>query len=343
MRQPYAKLMAVMWEEGSEFRRLPALAQRTYMVLISQPNISNCGVLPCSPKRWAKMACDTTVADLEAALSALVDTSYIVIDDETDELWVRSWMKYDGLINIHNGAKGVARSISAVLSATLRNRVIRTALTLAPQGQRTHFEDPSQDPSEGSSQDPYEDPYEDPSQDPSEGRSNGLGKSLTNGLRKSLTNYNDSSSNNNDNSEQQQQRNPDGSDPVDNPAVAAAAAARFLEAMDEALELRRQTTDVRNNTSWERTTRAGQLTDYGDTIRQLLTDPECTPDRAARIALGVEQPHTPPGQQAWHADPHCTVCPGDGWVKNHEDRLVRCACWRPDPYLAAVRHLRGAS
>lgn len=139
MREPYAKLVASMWEEGSDFRCLPSRLQRAYFVLISQPNISHCGVLPCAFRRWGNLAPDTTPASFEADVASLVEGRYLFIDDNTDELWVRSWMKYDGLMAINNGPKGIARSIEAVLSATLRAMCRSAAFDLAPDRHRALF------------------------------------------------------------------------------------------------------------------------------------------------------------------------------------------------------------
>lgn len=140
MREPYAKLVASMWEEGSDFRNLPSQLQRAYFVLISQPNISHCGVLPCAFRRWGNLAPDTTPASFEADVASLVEGRYLFIDTNTDELWVRSWMKYDGLMAINNGPKGIARSIEAVLSATLRAMCRSAAFDLAPDRHRALFQ-----------------------------------------------------------------------------------------------------------------------------------------------------------------------------------------------------------
>lgn len=46
---------------------------------------------------------------------------------------------------------------------------------------------------------------------------------------------------------------------------------------------------------------------------------------------------------ATHRDPDCDVCDIDGFFRNDEDRLERCACLRTVPYLAEVIQLREES
>lgn len=247
MKQPYAKLISAMWSEDSDFRTLPALAQRAYMVVISQPNISNCGVVPLAVKRWAGLAPDTEPADIERALAVLSAERYIVVSEATDELWVRSWMKYDGLMAIHNGPKGIARSIEAVLSGSLKRTVRSAAYVIAPQAHRSLFEPPHQPPPQGGS------------------------------------NYSSSSSNdyNYDNDSSSAGAPDAGTDgePVETDAALAAA-------LGHALDLRRaHTKDIRNPTAWERGAATGIARDYTISIQAFLAAGE-TPLEAATHALG---------------------------------------------------------
>jgi hypothetical protein len=145
MASPYAKLSGqALWAEGSDFRTLTREEQRVYFVLVTQPNISHCGVLPCNPRRWSRLAADETMESLEATLDLLAAKRYIVIDADSDELWVRTWMKWDGMIMMGNGGKAVARAIDSVLSASLASEARAAALTLAKDRDRGLFEAASQ-------------------------------------------------------------------------------------------------------------------------------------------------------------------------------------------------------
>lgn len=150
MASPYCKMHGQpLWGEDSHFRTLPRLVQRCYLIVTTQPNMTHCGVVPLNPRRWSGLAPDDTIADFEASLDILAAEDYVVIDIGTDELWVRSWMRYDGLLQIHNGAKGVARAIDSVLSRSLAQRCRTEALRLCRESDRSLFEPPSQPPPKG--------------------------------------------------------------------------------------------------------------------------------------------------------------------------------------------------
>lgn len=84
-----------MWEPGSEFRQLSPLAQWAYMMLLSQPQISNLGMLAYTPEKWVRLAIGATPPQLEAAIGELEERRYLIIDRETGELLVRTFIKHD--------------------------------------------------------------------------------------------------------------------------------------------------------------------------------------------------------------------------------------------------------
>lgn len=79
-----------------DFTSLSASAQRVYWTVYSQPNINLCGTIALTVGRWAKLASDTTVEDIWTALKELEAAGYVIIDTETEELLVRSFVRWDG-------------------------------------------------------------------------------------------------------------------------------------------------------------------------------------------------------------------------------------------------------
>lgn len=126
----WTKLHRSIWADP-DFTSLPASAQRTYLSLISQPDISHCGVLAMTIRRWATLAADLTPAGIEADLVTLEQARFIVCDPVTEECWVRTYMQYDGLSRVHNGDKAIASAIDRVLSPALRH----TITTLVTRGE----------------------------------------------------------------------------------------------------------------------------------------------------------------------------------------------------------------
>ena len=88
--------MVDIWTDR-EFLALPPTAQRLYMFLISQPDIAHDGVLALRERRWAGSASGLTAASVVDDLVALAAARFVVIDQTTEELLVRSFIRRDGV------------------------------------------------------------------------------------------------------------------------------------------------------------------------------------------------------------------------------------------------------
>lgn len=143
----FVKLFRSIWQD-SEYLHLSASQQRLYLLLISQPDISHCGVLPITAGRWARLAADTTPELVRTDLAALEAARFIECDWSTEELLVRTYMSYDGLHKIHNGDKALATAAARILSPALANSV---RSLLAP---------PTKAPTEAPKQAPTEQPQQ---------------------------------------------------------------------------------------------------------------------------------------------------------------------------------------
>jgi hypothetical protein len=96
MARQYAPLHTEIWNDN-EFVRLPSQAQRLYLLAISQPNISWCGVVPYTSRRWANLAGDTAPRTITKAAGDLAKSGLVLLDEDSEELWVRSFIKYNSL------------------------------------------------------------------------------------------------------------------------------------------------------------------------------------------------------------------------------------------------------
>lgn len=95
MARSYGAVKVSVWEVTSDFRRLELAAQWGYMMLISQPQLNNLGVLPYAPEKWHRFAADINRDALHGIIDQLVEHHYVVVDTETDELLVRTFIKHD--------------------------------------------------------------------------------------------------------------------------------------------------------------------------------------------------------------------------------------------------------
>ena len=73
--------------------------------------------------RVAMMSADGTVEDLNAAAGELEDNKFIVVDEETEEVLIRSFVKHDGLMKSPNLAAALAREYGNVYSKRIREVV----------------------------------------------------------------------------------------------------------------------------------------------------------------------------------------------------------------------------
>lgn len=88
--------MATVWNDP-DFIAMPATAQRMFMFLLSQADLSHAGLIPMRANRWARKASDTTPKSIRADLARLGDDGFIVLDDETEEVLIRTMVRNDGV------------------------------------------------------------------------------------------------------------------------------------------------------------------------------------------------------------------------------------------------------
>ena len=70
-----ARIFTSIWDDP-DFLSLPPGAQRLYMFLLSQRELTYCGTMPLRPMRWARKATGLSLADIEQDLKELEGTAY---------------------------------------------------------------------------------------------------------------------------------------------------------------------------------------------------------------------------------------------------------------------------
>jgi hypothetical protein len=121
MARSHGILKTSVWDVGSEFRTLTLPAQWAYVMLLSQPQINNCGVVPYVPEKWARLAAGATRDQLDQALAELRDRRFILIDEDTGELLVRTFIKHDRIWKQPNLVKRARKELLEVESDLLRD------------------------------------------------------------------------------------------------------------------------------------------------------------------------------------------------------------------------------
>lgn len=120
MSRAYAQVFKDIWSDD-DFRDLENGPQRLYLFLLSQPNINYAGVLMLSPRRWASRSKGYSEAQLLADLAVLVERRYVLVDEDEEEVLVRSFIRNDGLWKNPKTMKSAHRDALATGSRRLRH------------------------------------------------------------------------------------------------------------------------------------------------------------------------------------------------------------------------------
>lgn len=120
MARSFGRVKSSIWEAGSDWRGLEVGAQWLYLALISQPAISSVGVLDYAPHRWARFSSGLTREDVEGLAGELEAAWFVLVDRETEELLVRSFVKHDEPWKRPNNLAGARSALRAVESEDLR-------------------------------------------------------------------------------------------------------------------------------------------------------------------------------------------------------------------------------
>ncbi len=123
MAMDHAKVRRNIWAD-EDFRELPQRAQWLYLYVMTSPSLSYCGVADWRPARIAAATDDLTARDVEVAAVEPEMNHYLVIDRETEEVLVRSWVKHDELMDRWNMAAAMSRAYGQVASKVLRGVIV---------------------------------------------------------------------------------------------------------------------------------------------------------------------------------------------------------------------------
>ncbi|MFJ3812235.1 hypothetical protein ACIPWE_38470 [Streptomyces sp. NPDC090073] len=138
MARGHGRILTSIWED-SDFLKLDEREQRFYLFLISQPNLNHAGLLPLTLRRWSRKAHGLTSAEVEKRLRSLDDAQFIVMDDDTEELLIRSFVRNDGVWRM---PKVMGAAVSGALEISSR----RLQLALLTEMDRIPLDDLSDEP-----------------------------------------------------------------------------------------------------------------------------------------------------------------------------------------------------
>lgn len=119
----HSEINLAIWGDDDWLNLTPP-AQHLYFVLWTSPQLSYCGAGEWHPGRIAAMSKGWTVQSVEAAAAEISRELFLIIDTNTEEFLLRSWIKHDGLWRKPNMAVSMANARAALASRTLRGVVV---------------------------------------------------------------------------------------------------------------------------------------------------------------------------------------------------------------------------
>lgn len=126
MARRFAQFPVSQWTVPS-YTLLTREQQHTLFMLTTQAKISLCGVIDYIPGRLVLTAADWTPESLDESIRWLAahDAQWLVVDDMTQEILVRNFIRDDLILGTPNVAQGMAAQFGEVMSPTLQEAIIR--------------------------------------------------------------------------------------------------------------------------------------------------------------------------------------------------------------------------
>lgn len=127
MAREYAQLRHDLWNDD-DWLDLTVPAQHLYMTLLSDARLTYCGVTSWHPGRIAQRSAENPTNATFLAAQELSYAYFIVVDEETEEVLIRSYLRHEPILKNPRLAVTMAND-----HATVGSRKIRAALVFELQ------------------------------------------------------------------------------------------------------------------------------------------------------------------------------------------------------------------
>ena len=114
-----ANIRIDLWADD-DWRNLTVNAQALYQKLLTHPTLSYCGVADWRPGRLAKLTRGMTAADVLAGATELQSAAFVYVDEDTEEVFIRSFIRHDGVLRHAKLPISMANDFAAVASQDIR-------------------------------------------------------------------------------------------------------------------------------------------------------------------------------------------------------------------------------
>lgn len=122
MARDHARVKTSIWD--GDFTNLRIAEQHLYLALMSNKGLSRCGVVDYIPSRFDHLAADMTASKFAKAIAGLCAARFVVLDERTQELLLRTYVRHDGVLDRGNMGKAVGTAFEAVVSPRIKRAVV---------------------------------------------------------------------------------------------------------------------------------------------------------------------------------------------------------------------------
>lgn len=123
MSRAEARIHTLCWAQ-QDFIDLLRFSQHAYFLILSQPQVSFCGVCTLDVQRWARLSGDRRPHEMGKAVRRLEQKRFVVTDADTNELLIRTFVKHDGIMSSPNLIVAMSRDFGHIQSRQLRTALL---------------------------------------------------------------------------------------------------------------------------------------------------------------------------------------------------------------------------
>lgn len=113
-------IFVTIWDDP-DWRKLSAGAQWTYFMMLTQKDLTKAGTMSYNPRKWAKGCEALDEAHVDRCVRELAAHRFVYLDDDTDEVLIRTYIRNDGVANQPNVLISACRAAALVSSSVLRD------------------------------------------------------------------------------------------------------------------------------------------------------------------------------------------------------------------------------
>jgi hypothetical protein len=122
MARDHARVKTSIWRDP-EFLALKVDEQHAYLMLMSNDGLSYCGVVDYIPSRFEHLAADMSARKFTKAVNGLIAARFILLDERTQELLLRTYVRHDGVLDRVNMGKATGTAFEAVVSRLIKRAI----------------------------------------------------------------------------------------------------------------------------------------------------------------------------------------------------------------------------